>query len=50
MLGGIFDKNKIKDKIKNFDKKIFQENFWEDKLTAQKIQYTNHLNLRIILL
>ena len=37
MLGGTFDKNKIKDKIKNFDKKISQENFWKDKLTAQKI-------------
>lgn len=37
MLGGIFDKNEIKDKIKNFDKKISQENFWRDKLTAQKI-------------
>ncbi len=36
MLGGTFDKNKIKDKIKNFDKKISQENFWKDKLTAQK--------------
>ena len=37
MLGGTFDKNNIKDKIKNFDKKISQENFWKDKLTAQKI-------------
>ena len=37
MLGGTFDKNKIKDKIKNFDKKISQEDFWKDKLTAQKI-------------
>ena len=37
ILGGIFDKNKIKDKIKNFDKKISQENFWKNKLTAQKI-------------
>ena len=37
MLGGIFDENKIKDKIKNFDKKISKENFWKDKLTAQKI-------------
>ena len=37
MLGGTFDKNKIKDKIKNFDKKISEENFWKDKLTAQKI-------------
>ena len=37
MLGGIFEKNKIRDKIQNFDKKISQENFWKDKLTAQKI-------------
>ena len=37
MLGGTFDKNKIKDKIENFDKKISQEDFWKDKLTAQKI-------------
>ena len=37
MLGGTFDKNKIKDKIKNFDKKISQGDFWKDKLTAQKI-------------
>ena len=37
MLGGIFDKNKIKDKIKNFDKKISQESFWKDKLAPQKI-------------
>ena len=37
MLGGIFEKNKIKDKIKKFDKKITHENFWKDKLTAQKI-------------
>ena len=36
MLGGTFDKNKLKDKIKIFDKKISQENFWKDKLTAQK--------------
>ena len=37
MLGGIFEKNKIKDKIKNFDKKTTHENFWKDKLKAQKI-------------
>ena len=36
MLGGIFEKNKIKDKIEKFDKKIISENFWKDKLTAQK--------------
>ena len=37
MLGGIFEKNKIKDKIQTFDKKIVQENFWKDKLSAQKV-------------
>ena len=37
MLGGIFEKNKIKEKIKTFDKKIVQENFWRDKLSSQKI-------------
>ena len=37
MLGGIFEKNKIKDKIKKFDKKITNENFWKAKLAAQKI-------------
>ena len=37
MLGGIFEKNKIKDKIETFDQKINQENFWKDKISAQKI-------------
>ena len=37
MLGGIFDKNKIKEKIQTFDEKITKENFWKDKLSAQKI-------------
>ena len=37
MLGGIFDKNKIKDKIQTYDNKVTEENFWKDKLTAQKI-------------
>ena len=37
MLGGIFEKNKIKDKLKTFDEKITQENFWKNKLSAQKI-------------
>ena len=37
MLGGIFDKNKIKEKIQAFDNKITEENFWKDKLFAQKI-------------
>ena len=37
MLGGIFDKNKIKEKIQTFDNKIIEKNFWKDKLSAQKI-------------
>ena len=37
MLGGIFEKNKIKNKIQNFDKSISHQDFWQDKLTAQKI-------------
>ena len=37
MLGGIFDKNKVKDKIRTFDSKIAEENFWKDKISAQKI-------------
>jgi len=37
MLGGIFEKNKIKDKIQKYDKKIAEERFWKDKLSAQKI-------------
>jgi len=37
MLGGTFDKNRIKEKIQTFDKKTTLENFWKDKLSAQKI-------------
>ena len=37
MLGGIFEKNKIKEKILTFNKKIVQENFWKEKSSAQKI-------------
>ena len=37
MLGGIFDKNKIKEKIQVFDKKIANEDFWKAKIVAQKI-------------
>ena len=37
MFGGIFEKNKIKEKIKNFDVKVAEVNFWKDKLSAQKI-------------
>ena len=41
MLGGIFEKNKIKEKIQAFDKKIEEENFWKNKSTAQKILKEN---------
>ena len=37
MFGGIFEENKIKDKIQTFDHKITQEDFWKDKSSAQKI-------------
>ena len=37
MWGGIFEKNKIKDKVKKFDEEISNPNFWKDKLTARKI-------------
>ena len=37
MLGGIFEKNNIKDKIKKFDQKIAQADFWKNKLNAQNI-------------
>ena len=37
MFGGIFEKNKIKDKIEKFDQKINKSNFWRDKISAQKI-------------
>ena len=37
MLGGIFEKSKIREKIQIFNKKVAQENFWKDKLSAQKI-------------
>ena len=37
MLGGIFEKNKIKEKINTFNKKIVKENFWKEKSSAQKI-------------
>ena len=39
MFGGIFDKNNIKEKIKELDEKISDEIFWKDKLKAQKIIY-----------
>jgi hypothetical protein len=34
MLGGIFEKNNIKDKIQTFDRKITENNFWKDKFSA----------------
>ena len=37
MLGGIFEKNNIKEKIQTFNKAIVKENFWKEKLSAQKI-------------
>ena len=37
MLGGIFENNDIKIKIQTIDKKIAENNFWKDKLSAQKI-------------
>ena len=37
MLGGIFDKNKIEEKLHIFSNKITEENFWKNKLSAQKI-------------
>ena len=37
ILGGIFEKNKIQEKVKNFDKEITKDNFWKNKLAAQKI-------------
>jgi len=37
MLGGTFEKNDIRTKIKISEKKITEKNFWKDKLSAQKI-------------
>ena len=36
-LGGIFEANKIKDKIQNFNKELEKEDFWKNKISAQKI-------------
>ena len=36
MWGGIFEKNKIQNKIGEFNAVIEKENFWKDKLLAQK--------------
>jgi len=37
MLGGTFEKYDIRTKIKIFEKKITDQNFWKNKLSAQKI-------------
>ena len=37
ILGGIFEKNNVKEKIKIFNEKINKPNFWEDRISAQKI-------------
>ena len=37
MLGGIFEKNDIENKIKILEKKIAESNFWKNKLSAKKI-------------
>ena len=37
MLGGIFEKNRIKEKIQTFENSILEKNFWKNKLKAQKI-------------
>ena len=37
MLGGIFEKNDIISKLKSLEKKVSEENFWQNKLLAQKI-------------
>ena len=37
ILGGIFEKNKIEKKIKDFQSKTTEKDFWKNTLTAQKI-------------
>ena len=37
ILGGIFDKNNVKIKLKEFEEKLLQENFWKDKKQVKKI-------------
>ena len=36
MLGGIFEEKDIKSKIQVYNEKIAKEDFWKDKLSAQK--------------
>ena len=50
MLGGIFEKNNIKDKIQAFDTKVAQEDFWKDKLSAQKILKENNFFQNILII
>ena len=37
ILGGIFETNNIENKIKNFNKELEKEDFWKNKISAQKI-------------
>ena len=37
MLGGIFEKNEVENKILLFNKQIAEKNFWKNKLSAQNI-------------
>ena len=37
MLGGIFENEDVESKIQKYNKQIVEENFWKDKLSAQKI-------------
>ena len=36
ILGGIFDKNQIKDKLEDLEKKLQEENFWKNKDIVKK--------------
>ena len=37
ILGGIFEKNKIQQKIEKLEQKTQEKNFWKDNNTAKKI-------------
>ena len=37
MLGGIFEKNSIKEKIQKLEDNVLEKNFWKNKLKAQKV-------------
>ena len=55
ILGGIFEKNKISEKIKEHNNLISTTDFWKDKFSAQKIlkekkffeNITNNFNLNV---